>query len=334
MAAPDPRISIIVPVHNGRSTIRRCIESLLALRHPSYEIIVVDDGSTDDSADICRSYGVKVIRVEQGGPSGARNIGIAEAAGELIAFTDDDCIVHPQWLSELEHAFSAPDIGGAGGDQMSPNDETRFGRDIQDYFKSVGFMTGYVKNYRRLIETDHNPSCNAMYRKDVLTEVGGFDEMLFPSEDVDLDYKIIRNGYRILFNPAAVVAHYRPQSYRSFMRMMYKYGSSQRYLVKQYGLFRTLHYVPGVLIAGIVLTAVLLGLYPAMWPVVLLPPVLVSGWFFVRARSIRRTAVFTLLFMLTLVCWNAGFIMGYRPPFVPRARHDEACRGTFRASGK
>ncbi len=164
-----------------------------------------------------------------------------------MAFTDGDCIVDRRWLTELEKGFDRPEVGGVGGDQKSPQDETKTGRRIQEFLKLIGFMTDYIKTASVMRETEHNPSCNVMYRKSVLEEVGGFDEELFPSEDVELDLKIRRRGYALLYNPAAVVGHYRPGNYRDFASMMRRYGASQRYLVSRYGFFRRLHFVPAIL---------------------------------------------------------------------------------------
>ena len=110
--------------------------------------------------------------------------------------------------------------------------------------KSVGFVADYLKMQDRLIRTRHNPTCNVMYRREVLLEAGLFDEALWPGEDVDIDLKITRLGYELYYNPGAVVWHYRPKDAGAFSRMMRRYGWAQAYLVRKYGLFRLIHYVP------------------------------------------------------------------------------------------
>jgi GT2 family glycosyltransferase len=93
-------------------------------------------------------------------------------------------------------------------------------------------------------QVNHVASCNAMYKRDVIEEVGGFDERLWPGEDVDLDYKVTHKGYKTAYNPKAIIAHHRPKNLKSFFNMMKRYGWAQAYLIRKYGIFRKLHYVP------------------------------------------------------------------------------------------
>lgn len=303
-----PRMSVVVPVYNCGETIRRCLDALGRLDHPSYEVIIVDDGSTDETASVAESYEwVTMIRLDRGGPSRARNAGVAAAQSEFVAFTDGDCVVDPRWLRELERGFADAKVAGVGGDQRSPDDETAWGRVVQQFFRAVGFMTGYITTSGRPGDTDHNPSCCSAYRTAVFNEVGGFDESLWPGEDVDLDYRIRRRGYRLLFNPAAVVGHYRPNTLGGLARMMKRYGACQWPLIRRYGLFRNLHYEPIAVVAGSALFGGLLWHQPLLWPLVLLPFLGMFLWFLGRANSIVNAFRFSYLLCITLVAWNWGF---------------------------
>jgi len=278
-----PAISVVIPVHNARKTIEKCLKSLSELNYPAYEVIVVDDGSTDDTADLCAAHEwVRLIRLDKGGPGRARNAGIEVAKGDLIAVTDGDCVVDREWLKELAEGFTAEDVAGVGGDQRSPDDETGTGRLIQDFLKTIGFMTEYIKTGSVAHETNHNASCNVAYRKTVLNEVGGFDETLWPGEDVELDLRIKKRGYRLLYNPRAVVGHYRPDTYREFARMMRRYGACHRELVTRYGPFRKLHFEPLVLILAVAVALGLLWWQPKAWPCLLLPVPLIFLWFYLK----------------------------------------------------
>jgi len=109
---------------------------------------------------------------------------------------------------------------------------------------------GFISDYSRAIKGDsivtvnHNASCNVMYRRDIFLKEGGFLEGLWPGEDVELDYRLKKSGYKLVFNPRAVVYHYRPKDVRSFLRMMYRYGSVQGLLVRRYGIFRRMQIMP------------------------------------------------------------------------------------------
>ncbi len=311
MTLVRPRISVVIPVYNSPDTIEKCLNSVLAQDHPAFEIIIVDDGSTDTTPDICASFKeVKVIRSERGGPSRARNVGVAAARGDLVAFTDSDCIAERDWLIELERGFTGPQVAGVGGDQKSPDDETELGKNIQEFFKTIGFVTGYIKTGATMRETDHNPSCNSIYRKSVLDEVSGFDETLFPGEDVDLDLRITRRGFKLIYNPRACVGHYRPRTYRSFARMMRRYGACQAWLVKRYGFFRNIQYEPVALVVCVVAAAALIDWNPGAWPAILLPLPAMFFWFLFKTRGLFKSLEFTRLMLITLVSWNWGFLAG------------------------
>lgn len=312
MDQAPPRVSIIIPVHNCRRTIAQCLDSLVQIDHPSFEIIIVDDGSTDETPAICGAYSqVRLVRVRKGGPSKARNTGIAIARGDFVAFTDGDCIVEPGWLAELEKGFTSPEIAGVGGNQNCPKDDTQMGVAIHGFLKCIGFVSDYVKTDIQVIETHHNPTCNVMYRKDVLKEVQGFNEDLWPGEDVELDLQIRRRGYKLIYNPAACVAHYRPATYRGFARMLYRYGAAQGYLVRKYGLFRLVHYVPIVVFAGLALLAVFSLRSPLVWAVPLLALPCLVLIFRLKTGSLSRGLQFTHLMLITLSAWNVGFVAGY-----------------------
>jgi len=160
------------------------------------------------------------------------------------------------------------------------------------------------------METDHNPTCNVMYRKTVLLETGGFDESLWPGEDVELDLRITRLGYKLMYNPAACVAHYRPSTYRGFARMFRRYGEAQGWLVRRYGPFRRIHYVPVAVIAALVTLAVLSAVNAWLALAVFLPWPLVAGWFYLSTTSLVKSLQFTSLLVVTLACWNVGFFKG------------------------
>ncbi len=301
-------MGIIIPVKNGSQAIKKCLESIFSLDYKNFELIVIDDGSTDDTPRILSEYKtVRIITTKGIGPSAARNMGIKEAKAEFIAFTDGDCLVDKSWLKELLKGFVAQDIAAVGGSQSSPADDTEFGKDIQSFLEIVGFVAEYTKKGGCVKPTKHNPSCNAMYRRDVLLRAGGFLENFWPGEDLELDYRLIRGGHKLMFNPDAVVYHYRPATIGKYARMMYRYGFAQGYLVRRYGLFRTLHFEPFLLAFILILGMRGFGL---LRDVFILSVFAAVVWFFARSLNIKKTAVFLELLFATLIHWNIGFIKG------------------------
>ncbi len=309
-----PRVSVVIAARNADTTIGRCLAALKAQVHPSFEVILVDDGSKDDTLRTARAFpGVRVITLKWGGPSRARNIGVRAAHGEIVAFTDADCVAHPDWLAELCRFFDDPNVAGAGGDQASPADESPRGRRVQEFFRTIGFMTDYIKPNTasgEIRETTHNPSCNSAYRKSVFEKVGGFSEDQFPGEDFELDLKLKRFGYQLVYNPAAVVGHYRPQSLRALASMMKRYGAGERRLVQKYGFLRRLDYQPFALLFGFLILAAGIALYPEAWPILFVPWAAVLGFFWLKTKDPSKTLQFALFLSIALASWNWGFIRG------------------------
>jgi glycosyltransferase involved in cell wall biosynthesis len=235
----EPLISIIVPAYNSERTIKKCIDSLLEIDYANYEIFIVDDGSVDRTKEILSEYRsrINIIESQHVGPSKCRNIAAKKAKGEFLAFTDSDCIVDKSWLRELIKGFTNEKVVSVGGIQFSPEGESKFGKSVQDFFELTGFLGGYIKKVqsskfkvqsleekeKNIYKTKHNPSCNSIYRKDVFLDISGFDENLWPSEDVDLDYRLKKRGFEFRYNPQAVVYHYRPQNLGELSKMMYRY---------------------------------------------------------------------------------------------------------------
>ncbi|MFH1369299.1 MAG: glycosyltransferase [Elusimicrobiota bacterium] len=314
-------ISVIIPAHNAEKTIIKCAESLMGLDYPDYEVIIVNDGSTDGTAaalkDFEGSERLKVLNQEKSGPSVARNRAIMQAKGDFIAFTDADCKVDKNWLNELLKGFEVANpyrIMGAGGDQLSPEDDTDFGKQLNDFLRNIGFLSDYIKTSTgtpSITATEHNPTCNAMYRKEVFDKVGYFQEDLWPGEDVELDYRIKKSGFQLMFNPAAIVYHYRPENASKYRKMMFRYGNVQALLVRKYGFFRKIQYVPFILIF-LILTLMLASIVSLLSVIELLALqlFLFAVSFYINTKNAKKAPVYLYLFVQTILAWNAGFAAG------------------------
>jgi O-antigen biosynthesis protein len=313
-----PRLSVIIAARNAAATIGKCLTALREQKGVRFEVIVVDDESSDDTVLIARSFdGVRVIELEWGGPSQARNIGVSRAQGEIVAFIDADCVVQPGWLWELTRCFADPNVAGAGGDQVSPDDELPMGRSIQEFFKTIGFMTEYIKSNESssaIRETRHNPSCNSAYRKDFFEKVGGFSQGQFPGEDLELDLKLGWFGHKLVYNPAAVVGHYRSKSLRSLAAMMRRYGAGEKRLVQKYGFLRGLDYQPFIFLLLVIALWLCTAQCPASRPYLPMLCLAPLGWFLWKTASFSKSMRFTLFLAIVIINWNWGFIRGDGKP--------------------
>jgi len=196
-------ISVVVPVYSGEETLGRCLDALLDQDYEGeYEIIVVDDGSTDRTRELVAKYPVKLLEQKHHGPAAARNFGARGAEGEIVVFTDADCVPEKSWLREMLRPLRDENIAGVQGAYKTDQGEltARFVQyEIEERYERMG-RAEYI---------DFVGSYSAAYRKDIFLEEGGFDES-FPmasGEDPDLSFRLASKGYKMVFNPRAVVMH-------------------------------------------------------------------------------------------------------------------------------
>jgi GT2 family glycosyltransferase len=220
-----PKISVVVCTYNGARTLRQCLSALAALDYPDYEVIVINDGSTDGTADIARDYPVRLINQPNKGLSAARNTGLAASDGEIVAYIDDDAFPHRYWLRYLAAAFARSSHVGIGGPNLPPAGD--------------GFITECVAaspgNPLHVLLSDelaeHIPGCNMAYRKEALVAIGGFDPRFHAAgDDVDICWRLQDRGWTIGFCPAALVWHHRRNSIRAFWKQQYGYGKAEAQL--------------------------------------------------------------------------------------------------------
>ena len=218
-----PSISVVICAHNAAATLDECLRHTCALEYPGLEIVVVDDGSTDATAEIARAYPrVRLMQIEHGGLAAARNAGFEAATGELVAYLDSDAFPTPEWPYYLALAFDGPDVGGAGGPNIPPDDEPA---GAQVVARAPG---GPVQVLFSDDRAEHIPGCNMAFWKLVLSEIGGFDPVYTKAgDDVDVCWKILNRDWKIGFHPAALVWHRRRQGLRNYLRQQREYGRSE-----------------------------------------------------------------------------------------------------------
>jgi GT2 family glycosyltransferase len=224
-----PRISVIVCSYNGAATIRDCFAALERLEYPDFEVIVVDDGSTDCTAAIAQGYGFRVTSSENRGLSSARNTGMEMATGEIIAYIDDDAYPDPHWLTYLASTFLDTEHAAVGGPNIPPP-----GRGIiADCVANApgGPLHVLLSDH----EAEHIPGCNLAIRKAALREIGGFDpQYRVAGDDVDICWRLRERGYTLGFNPAAIVWHHRRNSVGAYWKQQQGYGKAEALLERKW----------------------------------------------------------------------------------------------------
>jgi len=195
-------------------------------------VIVVDDGSTDRTADIVRSFcgcPVRLIRTANVGLSSARNTGLAAATGDIVAYLDDDARPDAQWLKYLAATFATTTHAGIGGPNLAPAGDGAIAECVAN---APGGPVHVLVSDR---EAEHIPGCNMAFRKERLQAVGGFDtQFRVAGDDVDICWRLQAQGWTLGFHPAAVVWHPRRNSIRAYWKQQRGYGRAEALLKKKW----------------------------------------------------------------------------------------------------
>jgi glycosyltransferase involved in cell wall biosynthesis len=216
MNSANPFISVIIPVHNGNGYIERCLSALGKSLYKSYETIVVDDASEDNTREICREFGVKVIDLEwQSGPAAARNEGAKRAAGEILLFIDADVVVTENTLGQFAALFTGdPGISAAFGSY----DDSPSAPDFISQYRNL--LHHFVHQRSSGDAWTFWAGCGAV-KRGVFSELGGFNRDKYPApsiEDIELGYRMKEKGYRIALEKNIQVKHLKHWRWLSVIR--------------------------------------------------------------------------------------------------------------------
>jgi O-antigen biosynthesis protein len=224
-----PRISVVVCSCNGSETIEETLVALSRVDYPDYEVIVVDDGSTDATASIARRHGVRLIQTGNKGLSNARNTGMEAATGEIVAYIDDDAYPDVDWLRFLAASFMRTDHAGIGGPNIAPDAD---GIVADSVARAPG---GPVHVLLSDEVAEHIPGCNMAYRLERLQAIGGFDSRFkIAGDDVDICWRFQERGSTLGFSPAAVVWHHRRSSIRGYWKQQKGYARAEALLADKW----------------------------------------------------------------------------------------------------
>jgi GT2 family glycosyltransferase len=221
-----PRVSVVVCTYNGGRTLDQCLRSLAALNYPDCQVIVVDDGSTDDTrAILARHPFALAIHQPNRGLSVARNVGLVAATGEIVAYTDSDCYADPDWLTHLVYQIERSGAAAVGGPNLTPPD----GCLAACVAASPGQPTHVLESDQ---VAEHIPGCNMAFRRDALLAINGFDPVYRKAgDDVDVCWRLQQAGEWITFAPGAFVWHHRRQGPKSYLRQQSGYGEAESLLL-------------------------------------------------------------------------------------------------------
>ncbi len=222
---PRPFFSVVVCSYNGSATIRDTMEGLMRLHYRNFEVIVVNDGSRDSTPEIVKEYPVKLITTRNKGLSSARNTGLYNAKGDIIAYIDDDAYPDAHWLDYLAYAYTTSSHAAMGGPNIIPAEDGP----IATCVANAPGGPVHVLSTDEIAE--HVPGCNLSVRREVLVQIGGFDPIYKAAgDDVDVCWRIQEAGYTIGFHPAALVWHHRRNSFKAYWKQQKGYGKAEALL--------------------------------------------------------------------------------------------------------
>jgi mycofactocin system glycosyltransferase len=288
LPAALPEVSIVIPVMNRADELRRCLTSLTRLTYPQekLQIIVVDDGSSDDSPVVAVEFGA--LLVPSGGvgrgPAAARNVGASKATGEILAFIDSDCSASAGWLDELIPSFNDPAMAATGGQVDGMCTESAVDR-YEAVMSSLS-VSSRERTGSGGTDTFYLPSCNLLVRRTAFRSAGGFEDSMHVGEDVDLTWRLRDGGWTICYLPAGNILHEHRSSVRSFMSRRFDYGTSEGTLQVLHPTRRKRMVIPPLL--ALLLTLCLLAPLAGWWPLLPAAGLLLFDAAAVRLRTGRQ----------------------------------------------
>ena len=221
-----PRVSVVVCAYNAERTMSACLASLEHLNYPDYEVIVVNDGSTDRTLEISEDFPYcRIISQENRGLSVARNVGAEAATGEIVAYTDSDCVADPDWLNYLVATMERKGLVACGGPNFAPAEDSLVP-------EAVAVSPGAPCHVLLDDEiAEHIAGCNMAFRRDVLLGLGGFDPIFHAAgDDVDICWRLQDAGYPIGYSAAAMVWHFRRNTVNAYIGQQKGYGKAEALL--------------------------------------------------------------------------------------------------------
>ena len=220
-----PSVTVVVCAYNEERTIGTCLASLADCRYPDLEVVVCDDGSTDRTLEVARGFPFRILQLDHGGLSRARNAGIEAASGEIVAFLDADAACDPEWPFHLALSLEHPRRAATGGPNLPFPHAGLVERAVA---LAPGSPTEVLIGDDR---AEHVAGCNMAFRAERLREIAGFDAVYTTAgDDVDVCWKLLDAGHEIGFSAAAQVFHRRRSTVRGYLRQQRGYGRAEKLL--------------------------------------------------------------------------------------------------------
>lgn len=313
-----PFISIVIPTRNSQAVLKECLQSIKHLNYPEerLEVLIVDGLSTDDTRKIAEASGTTIVMNHKKATTAARNLGFDTAKGELIAYSDDDCIFDKNWLENSLKYFQIDErVAGVTGPIHTPNQQNGFAKAVAFLFSLAVIVAKSTHREMQpsVQEVTDFPTCNAIYRTDALNAAMPLDENLYGGSDLELNYKLRQQGYKLLSTPDVQVWHYKRETPQAFFRQMYRYAVRRLQIGKKWAkLLNLAHVTVGL---GIPLLIIFLGFSFWLNPnfvllfigSVLAALLFICSFAFFKTKSLLISLLVPVVIAILVTGWSMGF---------------------------
>ena len=309
-----PRFSVIVPVYNRIGEVEDLLKSLAEQSCKDFEVVLVEDGSTERCDQVARKYAekvdVKYFYKENEGRSIARNYGLERAAGDYFVFFDSDCVIPPDYFATLSRSLDENPLDCFGGPDAAHDSFTDMQKAIN--FSMTAFLTtGGIRGGRVQLEKFVPRTFNMGYSRKVWETVGGFREMF--SEDIDMSTRVRKAGFSIGLVREAYVYHKRRVNLRLFARQIYVFGMSRITLYLLYPeSLKVVHWLPAVFVLGTT-AMILLSIFWNVWAIAPLVAYLLA--LFATALASTRSLKIACMGVVAAIVQLGGYGIGFLKAF-------------------
>lgn len=313
-----PFVSIVIPVKNEGQLLEKCLKSIREMNYPDekYEIIISDGLSTDNTREVAESFGAKVVTNEKMTVSPGRNVGFEASKGELIAFTDADCVADKNWIRNAIAYFKDNEIACVGGPNLTPKDDAPFGKAVSFIIGHPLFAAGSIHaiNLKEKKFVDSIPGCNAIYKREALEKVMPIVDDLLTCDDTQMNRKILDQGYKLLYTPDTFVWHYRRHTPNNLYKQMYRYSIGRLQVGKRdKRMINLIHIAVGFSIPFFLLLSIALFLFDASSFRLLFLCATGALLFIgndarVAWKSLKVGAWAPLVILIIMTAWSTGFL--------------------------
>lgn len=327
------KYSAIIPVFNRPAEVDDLLKSLGRQTFTDFEVLIVEDGSDRDCRKVVDKYrdsvNVHYFYKDNSGPGDTRNYGMSQANGEYLLFFDSDCIIPPDYFSNLHKSLSQHPVDAFGGPDRSSGAFSDIQKAINFTMTSM-LTTGGVRGNKKSLDNYQPRSFNMGLKRAVYENIGGFTD-IHPGEDPDLSFRIIDAGYKVRFIPEAYVYHKRRIDFSKFARQVYKFGLVRTILMKWYPEKKHwVYYLPAFFLLGSI-GLVALSLLWGLW--FLLPLVIYFGLVLLEAllstKNLKVSFLAVLAAFVQFYWYGYGFLKGIWHLFVLRKDEREVFKEVF-----